>query len=208
MLHAACRIRAISPARKRARPECKCLHPRTTPVPSSRSPWAIPPASAPELTVKAIALPEVREAADIIVIGDSPRPRRRARGPPASTPDSNSAPDFTNVGRPASRCSSTSRTSIPRASSAASATRTGGEFALANFRTALELAARGRADAVCFTPFNKEAMRSAHPGYDDEIGFVGRRARHDGPGERVQRARRTLECARDVARAAVATSPR
>jgi 4-hydroxythreonine-4-phosphate dehydrogenase len=51
------------------------------------------------------------------------------------------------------------------------ATRTGGEFALANFRAALKLGAAGRADAVCFTPFNKAAMRSAHPGYDDEIGF-------------------------------------
>src|SRR6185437_9036540 len=52
-----------------------------------------------------------------------------------------------------------------------SATRTGGEFALANFRTALRFAASGHADAVCFTPFNKAAMRSAHPGYDDEIGY-------------------------------------
>src|SRR6267143_4483028 len=30
----------------------------------------------------------------------------------------------------------------------------------------------GKADAVCFTPFNKQAMRLAHPSYEDEIGFT------------------------------------
>jgi 4-hydroxythreonine-4-phosphate dehydrogenase len=37
---------------------------------------------------------------------------------------------------------------------------------------ALEMAHRGEADAVCFTPFNKKAMRYAYEGYDDEIRFV------------------------------------
>lgn len=52
------------------------------------------------------------------------------------------------------------------------ATHTGGQFAIENFRIALELADRGRVDGVCFTPFNKKAMRYAYPGYDDEIRFV------------------------------------
>jgi 4-hydroxythreonine-4-phosphate dehydrogenase len=47
-----------------------------------------------------------------------------------------------------------------------------GRFAIENFRTALQLAAAGEADAVAFTPFNKAAMRLAHPAYDDEIGFT------------------------------------
>ena len=34
------------------------------------------------------------------------------------------------------------------------------------------MAADGKADAVCFTPFNKQAMRLAHPPYEDEIGFT------------------------------------
>lgn len=50
----------------------------------------------------------------------------------------------------------------------------GGQFALENFRTALRLAAQGLVDAVCFTPFNKNAMRLADPSYVDEIGFVSR----------------------------------
>ena len=53
------------------------------------------------------------------------------------------------------------------------ATLAGGTFATTNFRTALQLADKGRKrSAVCFTPFNKKAMRYAYPGYDDEIRFV------------------------------------
>lgn len=48
----------------------------------------------------------------------------------------------------------------------------GGRFATTNFRRALDMAARGEADAVCFTPFNKAAMRLVTPGYEDEIGFT------------------------------------
>lgn len=47
----------------------------------------------------------------------------------------------------------------------------GGRFALANYRHALELGRDGRVDAVCFTPFNKQAMRLARADYDDEIAF-------------------------------------
>ncbi|MFK0166165.1 4-hydroxythreonine-4-phosphate dehydrogenase PdxA [Rhizobium sp. NPDC090279] len=48
----------------------------------------------------------------------------------------------------------------------------GGRFAVENFRNALELGRDGKVDAVCFTPFNKKAMRLAYPGYDDEIRFI------------------------------------
>ncbi|UUX49300.1 4-hydroxythreonine-4-phosphate dehydrogenase PdxA [Nisaea acidiphila] len=49
-----------------------------------------------------------------------------------------------------------------------------GTVALQNFRTALRLAADGMADAVCFTPFNKQSMRLGDPDYVDEIGFIQR----------------------------------
>ena len=48
----------------------------------------------------------------------------------------------------------------------------GGQFALTNFVTALQLGASRDVDAVTFTPFNKQAMRMARPGYDDEIGVI------------------------------------
>ena len=51
------------------------------------------------------------------------------------------------------------------------ATLAGGRFALANYRHALELGRDGHVDAVCFTPFNKQAMRLARAEYDDEIAF-------------------------------------
>lgn len=51
------------------------------------------------------------------------------------------------------------------------AVRAGGASALDNFRTALRLGAYGRVDAVCFTPFNKGAMRMAYPPYEDETTF-------------------------------------
>jgi 4-hydroxythreonine-4-phosphate dehydrogenase len=52
------------------------------------------------------------------------------------------------------------------------ASATGGRFALDNFTACLRMAQAGQVAAVCFTPFNKAAMRMAHPSYEDEIGFT------------------------------------
>lgn len=57
------------------------------------------------------------------------------------------------------------------------ATAVGGRFAVDNFRTALTLANLGRVDGVCYMPFNKKAMRLAHPGYDDESRFIAEHLR-------------------------------
>lgn len=61
------------------------------------------------------------------------------------------------------------------------AARAGGEFALANYRHALTRVAHGHAQAVCFTPFNKQAMRLALPTYDDEIRFTAEALGVTGP---------------------------
>ena len=55
-----------------------------------------------------------------------------------------------------------------------------GRFATKNFRRALAMAQAGEADAVCFTPFNKAAMRLVTPGYEDEIGFTAAAIGFDG----------------------------
>jgi len=47
-----------------------------------------------------------------------------------------------------------------------------GKFAIETFSTAIDMAARGIADVVAWTPFNKAAMRLAHPSYEDEIVFT------------------------------------
>lgn len=49
---------------------------------------------------------------------------------------------------------------------------TSGRSALANFTVALGLGVAGAVGAVAFTPFNKAAMRLAHPTYDDEVAFL------------------------------------
>ena len=55
---------------------------------------------------------------------------------------------------------------------AGEATEVGGRFAVENFSFALKMAAAGNVAAVCYTPFNKKAMRLASPGYDDESRFI------------------------------------
>jgi len=48
----------------------------------------------------------------------------------------------------------------------------GGRAALDNFTAALELARAGAIDAVCFTPFNKQALRLAGNRHEDELRFA------------------------------------
>jgi 4-hydroxythreonine-4-phosphate dehydrogenase len=130
-----------------------------------------PAGISPELTAKVIALPEVRAAARLVVIGD-------ARVLAAGARIAGIALDVEmrsslHPGDVAARPVFIDLANLdPARVEIGTAARSGGDFALANFRVALQLAASGDADAVCFTPFNKAAMRSADPGYDDEIGFV------------------------------------
>ncbi len=131
-----------------------------------------PAGISPELTAKVLGLPDVLDAARILAVGD--RRVLEAGAKVAGVPlavewhEHGDVPDAGVGARPAFiDLGNLDPASIERAV----ATRKGGEFALQNFRTCLELANSGRADAVCFTPFNKSAMRAAHPGYDDEIGY-------------------------------------
>ena len=129
-----------------------------------------PAGISPELTAKVLSLPEIREVADLGVFGDA---RVLAAGAKAAglEPDVDVRKTLDD-GTPGARAVFVDLGHLdPATITPGTATRAGGEFALTNFRTALRRAAAGRADAVCFTPFNKAAMRAAHPGYDDEIGF-------------------------------------
>ena len=111
----------------------------------------------PELTAKVVALDEVRKAARVVVIGDRrvfDEGVKAARLP--STPE-----EFIDL-----------KHLDPATIQRGVASKAGGASALANYRHALRMAADGKADAVCFTPFNKQAMRMAEPTYDDEILFT------------------------------------
>jgi 4-hydroxythreonine-4-phosphate dehydrogenase len=131
-----------------------------------------PAGISPELTAKLVALDEARATARIVVIGDKRVLDAGARVAGVSAdldvlaegqaiPANAAGPFFVDL-----------RHLDPATIARGVAAREGGQFALANYRYALRLVVDGQADAVCFTPFNKQAMRLADPSYDDEIGFT------------------------------------
>jgi 4-hydroxythreonine-4-phosphate dehydrogenase len=121
-----------------------------------------------EIAVKALCDPETRAAADYLVIGDRRHWAEGERIAGQSLTLRPIADDFDGL----------AFLDLAHAEAGAVAlgepSRAGGAAALANFRTALRLGAAGKVDAVCFTPFNKYAMRLAESDYVDEIGFVQR----------------------------------
>lgn len=135
-----------------------------------------------ELAARVLADPEIR-AAEIIVIGDA---RMLARGAQIAgieldidtLPVTGETPRITRaLPRPLlldlGHCD-------PDSIALGVVAEAGGRFATENFNRALAMAADGQVDAVCFTPFNKSAMRLVTPGYDDEISFTARAIRFDG----------------------------
>ena len=130
-----------------------------------------PAGISPELTAKLLALDEARAAARIVAFGDRRVLDQGAEVAalkldvsyvrPGEAFDASTRPVFVDLGHldPATvkRCE---------------ATPVGGAYAIENFRQALSMACAGKADAVCFTPFNKQAMRYVYPAYDDEIRFI------------------------------------
>lgn len=131
-----------------------------------------PAGVSPELTARLIALDDVKAAAHLVVIGD-----RRILDEGAETAGLTLDLETATLEN-FERASGDRHVFIdlghldPADVERGEATLAGGTFATTNFRTALELAHKGKVEAVCFTPFNKKAMRYAYPGYDDEIRFV------------------------------------
>jgi len=122
-----------------------------------------------ELMARVLNDPEIAEAARLVVIGDRRVLRRgeevtgEAVALPVVAPDAPLPPGsvFVDLGH-----------LDPADAPLGTVNLASGRFALENFRAALLLAAAAAADAVAFTPFNKAAMRLAHPPYEDEIGFT------------------------------------
>ena len=130
-----------------------------------------PAGISPELTAKLLGLEEIRAAARLVVFGDLRILESGARiagiSPeldvikPGTPIVPGARPVFVDLGH-----------LDPAKVKVGEATPEGGAFALENFRQALLMAHRGEADAVCFTPFNKQAMRYVYPAYDDEIRYI------------------------------------
>ena len=130
-----------------------------------------PAGVSPELTAKLLCLEDVRAAANIVVFGDRRILEEGAKVAGLTLDVSYVSPEenFDATLRPVViDLKHLSPADVKRGE----ATVEGGAFALENFRRALLMAQQGKADAVCFTPFNKKAMRYVYPGYDDEIRFI------------------------------------
>jgi 4-hydroxythreonine-4-phosphate dehydrogenase len=130
-----------------------------------------PAGISPELMAKLVALEEVRAHCRLVVIGD-----RRIFDEGARV--AGITPELQAV-KPGAELRATEGETLfidlghldPAEIERGTASLAGGRFALANYRHALELGRDRRVDAVCFTPFNKQAMRLARADYDDEIAF-------------------------------------
>jgi len=120
-----------------------------------------------ELAARMIADTQVREAARLLVVGD----RRQLEQGAAQSGLALDIPDWD-----ADRLQDVAL--VERRNIAADEVLAGhgsavtGGAALDNFASALRISAAGAAQATCFTPFNKHAMRLANPSYVDEIGFI------------------------------------
>ncbi len=149
-------------------PNCSAISPC---LPTIALAMGDPAGISPELTAKLLADSDVRAAARIVVFGDRRILEEGARVAgltlditvvsPDTASDAATKPVLVDLGHLA-----------PESVRRGEATPEGGAFALENFRRALLMANDGKADAVCFTPFNKKAMRYVYPGYDDEIRYA------------------------------------
>ncbi|WIW49722.1 4-hydroxythreonine-4-phosphate dehydrogenase PdxA [Bradyrhizobium sp. 62B] len=130
-----------------------------------------PAGISPELTARLVAQDDIRAQNRLVVIGDrrifdagariaGVKPALSTAEPDADLHAAEGEALFVDLGHLA-----------PREVEPKTATLAGGKFALTNYKHALELGRDGRVDAVCFTPFNKQAMRLARAEYDDEIAF-------------------------------------
>lgn len=139
-----------------------------------------PAGVSPELTAKLMCLEEIQEVANLVVFGDWRILQEGARIAGMSV-DVDTVKDADEI-QPSSRPVFVDLGHLcPTEVRRGEATPVGGAFAMKNFNAALEMAGKGRAQAVCFTPFNKQAMRYVYPGYDDEIRFVAEKIGFHGP---------------------------
>jgi 4-hydroxythreonine-4-phosphate dehydrogenase len=139
-----------------------------------------PAGISPELTARLLADREVTSAGQILVIGDHRVLAEGARvarvvlgidrvSAEDQIPERHDRPVLLDLGH-----------LDPQDITVGRISKAGGSFAVENFKKALTIAITRRVDAVTFTPFNKAAMRLAHPGYEDEIVFTSEMLKFDG----------------------------
>jgi 4-hydroxythreonine-4-phosphate dehydrogenase len=130
-----------------------------------------PAGISPELTARLAADREVAEAIQLLIVGDRRVFERGARAATLSPAPVPIAERELPTLRTAAHGFLDLANLDPDTIAMGRAVNAGGASALDNFRKALAFGAAGQVDAVCFTPFNKSAMRMAYPRYEDEVVF-------------------------------------
>jgi 4-hydroxythreonine-4-phosphate dehydrogenase len=131
-----------------------------------------PAGIAPELTARVLADGAVVGAADYVVFGDLRVLEAGAKAVGVKPRVTVVASPDDAVARPGEALFVDLKHLDPTSISSGETSQGAGAFAIANFRHAINHAAAGHAEVVAWTPFNKAAMRMAHPAYEDEIVFT------------------------------------
>jgi 4-hydroxythreonine-4-phosphate dehydrogenase len=135
----------------------------------------------PELTARLLARADVVDRAALLVIGDIRMLRAGAAIAGVDVPVAvvrDPAQAILGRGRPVLLdLGHGDPASLPRGEACTA----GGAFAMANFKRALALAQERTVDAICFTPFNKQALRLAGNPYDDELKLAADALGWTGP---------------------------
>lgn len=135
----------------------------------------------PELAAKLLAMPEVLERAQILIIGD---PRILQMGMAIAgvdiaihTVDTIDAIDF-NLANPLMlNIPALDPAEVPVGEVCESC----GAAVLRNYKTALQLSRDKIIDGFCFTPLNKASMKLAGNPYEDELQFAANELNYDKP---------------------------
>ncbi|HXW28513.1 MAG TPA: 4-hydroxythreonine-4-phosphate dehydrogenase PdxA [Xanthobacteraceae bacterium] len=131
-----------------------------------------PAGIAPELTARILIAPTVMSKTQLVTIGDRRVIERAARILGVDLALEFLRPGDNLPDRPARGVFVDRADLDPTTIPVGAISQGGGRSALGNFKYAIEMAMRGEVDAVAFSPFNKSAMRLAHPSYQDEGLFL------------------------------------
>lgn len=134
----------------------------------------------PELVAKLLTSDGIKEAADVLLIGDAhvlDAGAEIAGGELALTHVDAETTDWTSVeGLPLHAMN----TIPPEDVRVAEVTQAGGASVLRTLDAALDFTTRGIVDAFVFAPFNKAAMHLAGLGHDDELHYMAEKLGVDG----------------------------
>jgi 4-hydroxythreonine-4-phosphate dehydrogenase len=135
----------------------------------------------PELVAKLLALPEVRQAAGIFIVGDANELQRGRRIAgvefPLATADSFEAADFARSVPVLMQFDGAGQAGFAHGVVSAAA----GKYCLETLAIALELTRSGKADATCFAPMNKSALHAAGMAQSDALQWYAAKIGFSGP---------------------------